>query len=145
MWQVSPSQIQQKEEMSNDCKALSKFFNYLEKNSTASIGEIERQAQQLFTDAAVDNRGSMFLVIDFKASLPCYQEIVKNWNQPIELGAPPSPPPLSPDQANLKYNSIEDDPFHWHSATFAQFKRIIVVGNDEKRIKYFRIERAVTN
>lgn len=119
------------------CQPLIDLLKYLETNESASIKSIQIKAQSLFTEVA-ENNFDNFLMIEFKTSLPC-MEVFKSWPTP-ELQAPPSPPPLSPSQRPITYKSIEENPFHWHSLKYQAYGRMIIIGTDNERIKYIRID-----
>jgi hypothetical protein len=125
-----------------DCRMLFEFSDYLDKNRRAKISEIALRARQLLAGASFDNRMDSFLLIDFKSSLPCYRKVISSWEQPISVEPPPSPPPVGPQQGPIEFFNLEDDPFHWDSATFRRFERTVVIGNDGEKIRYLRIDHA---
>ena len=125
--------------MDADCKDLQDLFDFLDRNRTATIAEVERETRRLLPAARIENRQNAFLVVEFKTSLPCYKDVTRGWSELTNLHIK-SPPPLGPNQGPIEYSSIEENPFHWVGQEYMQFGRVIWIECDHERIKSVRID-----
>lgn len=128
--------------MHGSCSRFLSIVDYLKKNSLADADELEVEVRKHFPDAKIEHKNLIALSVEFKTSLPCYDEAVQNLGVRSNFQMGPSPPPLDANQAPIKFSSIEEDPYRWNIETYQIARRTFSIGTDGARIKSLRIDYA---